>query len=130
MLDRPRNETHRPAGARARNRVSQRRQGIGRQRTAAEGRVVEDVISQQPAVYRQGAQHEGVHGGPADGRWGCAFVQGAHAFAADGLDEAVPWAGELGGGGGLEADFDRVEWMPDGEFGDAAEYAGDEAIIG
>ena len=130
MFNRPRDERHRPTRTYSRNRMSQRRQRICRQRIPSKRRIVENVIFQQPPIYRQGTQHEGVHRGPADRRRRCAFVQGTHPFALDGLDKTIPWSGELGGGGGLETDFDRVEGVANGQFCDAAEYAGDKAIIG
>jgi hypothetical protein len=43
--------------------------------------------------------------------WGTDFVESVDAFFAEGLGEAVDGAAEHVGFGGLEADFDGVEWV-------------------
>ena len=78
-------------------------------RVCGKGGVGEEVGFEEGAVLVQGAEHEGVHEHPADQGGGGAFVHGEDALMSDGLAETVERAGEAGGGGGLEADFDGVE---------------------
>ena len=70
---------------------------------------LKDVFVQEPAVQRQAAEHEAVHGHPADEGRGGAFVDAIDAFFAQGLEDAVEGAGELGFWCGLEAHFYCVE---------------------
>ena len=123
VLHRSGDETHRPPGARAGQRVAQRRESVV---TPCRR---EEVGVQQTPVRGQGAQHERVHRHPAQGGRGGALVERADPLVAHRLPEAVQRAAEVRAGGGLEAHFDRVEGVADGELGEAGEDAGDEAVV-
>ena len=103
-----RDEADRHAGQDAGQTVAVRGQGFGRVVQRVPGRV-EQVVAQQPAVDCQRTEHDAVHEHPADQGRGGTLVKAEDALIADCLRDALERAGEAGGVGGLETNFDGVE---------------------
>lgn len=61
----------------------------------------------------QTTEHHAIHEHPAYERRCGAFVEAWNAFVAEGEEETLQGTAELGLGGGLETDFDRVKGMAD-----------------